>query len=321
MEAAVSTNTTAEPLSIVEQLKNYADSNKISISVLAKETGLGRSTISKYVNGAYGSDTANVDKRVAQFLSKHTGNIINLPTAAVPKTSQKPRFYESRDAKAVLGVCQSCQEYASMGVVIARSGRGKTYSLREYAKLPRVAYIECGGSMCRSDIVHSIENALGLPRGRGTVWQREEAIFEFLNYNKGYLLIIDEADKLINNGKFSKIELLREIFDHYNVGMVFAGEPEMTVQIQTYFDRMENRIVFQAELKGLLPSEVEEYLSDFDITPEAMTEFKERACGMRRSCFRLLDHTLSNVQRILEGSADQTITARVLEQASAMMML
>ena len=27
MEAAVSTNTTAEPLSIVEQLKNYADSN------------------------------------------------------------------------------------------------------------------------------------------------------------------------------------------------------------------------------------------------------------------------------------------------------
>ena len=84
---------------------------------------------------------------------------------------------------------------------------------------------------------------------------------------------------------------------------------------------MENRIVFQAELKGLLPSEVEEYLSDFDITPEAMTEFKERTCGMRRSCFRLLDHTLSNVQRILEGSADQTITARVLEQASAMMML
>ena len=56
-----------------------------------------------------------------------------------------------------------------MDVVIARSGRGKTYSLREYAKLPRVAYIECGGSMCRSDIVHSTENALGLPRGRGTV--------------------------------------------------------------------------------------------------------------------------------------------------------
>ena len=75
--------------------------------------------------------------------------------------------------------------------------------------------------------------------------------------------------------------------------MVFAGEPEMTVQIQTYLDRMENRIVFHAELKGLLPSEVEEYLGDFDITPEAMEEFKDRACGMRRRCFRLLDHTLS----------------------------
>ena len=68
---------------------------------------------------------------------------------------------------------------------------------------------------------------------------------------------------------------------------------------------MENRIVFQAELKGLLPSEVEAYLSDFDITPEEMTEFKDCACGMRRSCFLLLDHTLSNVQRILEGSAER----------------
>ena len=105
--------------------------------MLAKEIGLGRSTISKYVNGAYGSDTANVDKRVAQFLSKHTGNIINLPTSAAPKTSQKPRFYESRDAKAVLGVCQSCQEYASMGVVIARSGRGKIQPARICQASPR----------------------------------------------------------------------------------------------------------------------------------------------------------------------------------------
>ena len=149
-----------------------------------------------------------------------------------------------------------------MGVVIARSGRGKTYSLREYAKLPRVAYIECGGSMCRSDIVHSIENALGLPRGRGTVWQREEAIFEFLNYNKGYLLIIDEADKLINNGKFSKIELLREIFDHSNVGMVFTGEPEMTVHVGcgeavsgclTIRYPMSSVFLREAQIKPLLP--------------------------------------------------------------------
>lgn len=105
MEAAVSTNTTTEPLSIVEQLKSYADSNKISISVLAKEIGLGRSTISKYVNGAYGSDTANIDKRVAQFLSKHTGNIINL------QPPQRLKLHRSR-ASTKAAMQRLCSAYA-----------------------------------------------------------------------------------------------------------------------------------------------------------------------------------------------------------------
>ena len=52
---------------------------------------------------------------------------------------QTPVFFESRDAKAVLGVCQSCQEYIGLGIVVARSGYGKTYALRQYAKLSRVA--------------------------------------------------------------------------------------------------------------------------------------------------------------------------------------
>ena len=53
----------------------------------------------------------------------------------------------------------------------------------------------------------------------------------------------------------------------------------------------------------------------------ALLELKERACNMRTGCFRLLDRTLSNVRRILADRGEDTVTVKIIEQASAMMML
>ena len=75
------------------------------------------------------------------------------------------------------------------------------------------------------------------------------------------------------------------------------------------------------QLGGLSPSEVEGYVSDLDVTPEAMVELKSRACNPQTGCFRLLDRTLSNAQRILAETQTATITPKIIQQASAMMML
>ena len=248
---------------------------------------------------------------------------MELPPPPEPgqKGGQKPRFYESRDAKAVLGVCQSSQEYIGLGIVVARSGYGKTYALREYAKLPRVAYIECDDTMSSRDLVEAIERSIGLPNGYGTIWRRVNGIREFFNTNRGYLLVIDEADKLVSKYTQKKMEILRAIFDQSDVGLVIAGEPKLEAQIKTYLARMANRVDFYASLRGLAPSEVEGYLEDFNITPDALLELKERACNMRTGCFRLLDRTLSNVGRILAEQGEDTVTVKIIEQASSMMML
>ena len=42
---------------------------------------------------------------------------------------------------------------------------------------------------------------------------------------------------------------------------------------------------------------------------------------MRTGCFRLLDRTLSNVGRILAEQGEDTVTVKIIEQASSMMML
>lgn len=311
---------TAPGKSLAEKINDHLASTKSSIASLAREVNYSRTAVSRYLSGKYDSDANGLEAKLAEWYAQHTGE-----TVAIQEQTEKTRtrnpFFESRDATAVLGVCQSCQDYIGLGIVVGRSGYGKTHTLKQYAKLPRVAYIECDDTMSSRDLVEAIEKALGLPSGYGTIWRRVNGIREFFNVNKGYLLIIDEADKLVSKYTAKKMEILRAIFDQSDVGLVIAGEPKLEATIKTYLTRMANRVDFYASLRGLTPAEVEAYLKDFDVEPDAMAEIKARACNMQTGCFRLLDRTLLNVFRILEESGKETITLKVIQQASSMMML
>lgn len=306
--------------SLVAKVNEHLAATKTSIATLAREITYSRTTVSRYLSGKYDSDPTDIEARLTNYLAQQTGEKVELP-APDAKTGHRPRFFESRDAKAILGVCQSSQEYIGLGIVVGRSGYGKTHTLKEYAKLPRVAYIECDDTMSSRDLIEAIEKSLGLPGGYGTIWRRVNGIREFFNTNKGYLLIIDEADKLISKYTQKKMEILRAIFDQSDIGLVIAGEPKLEAQIKTYLVRMANRVDFYASLRGLVPSEVEGYLTEFNLTDEALTELKARACNMQTGCFRLLDRTLSNVGRILHESGEDMVTIKTIEQASSMMML
>lgn len=322
--AAARTTTYTEAQSLAEKVNSHILSTHGSIANVAKEIGYSRTTVSRYLAGKYDSDPTDLERKLAEYLTRQTGEAVEVPAVLQvvgAKTGTTPVFYESRDAKAVLGVCQSCQEYIGLGIVVARSGYGKTYSLRQYAKLPRVAYIECDDTMSSRDLVEAIERSLGLPNGYGTIWRRVNGIRDFFNANRGYLLIIDEADKLVSKYTQKKMEILRAIFDQSDVGLVIAGEPKLEAQIKTYLVRMANRVDFYASLRGLSPSEVEGYLEGFQMEPDALVELKARACNMQTGCFRLLDRTLSNVKRILADRGEEIVTVKIIEQASSMMML
>ena len=319
---SITTLTTAtSEKNLAKKVNDYLAATKTSIATLASEIpGYSRPTISRYLSGKYDGDIQAIERLLSDWLAHRTGETVELPPPG-SKTGRKPTFFESRDAKAVLGVCQSCQEYIGLGIVVGRSGYGKTHTLKQYAKLPRVAYIECDDTMSSRDLVAAIERALGLPGGYGTIWSRVNGIRDFFNTNKGYLLVIDEADKLVSKYTQKKMEILRAVFDQSDVGLVIAGEPKLEAQIKTYLVRMANRVDFYATLRGLVPSEVEGYLAEFEITDDALTELKARACNMQTGCFRLLDRTLSNVRRILEERGEEKITIKTIEQASSMMML
>lgn len=124
--AQATTYTTGKTLA--EQINDYLAVSKTSIATLASEIpGYSRPTISRYLSGKYEGDISTIEKLLADWLAQRTGEAVALPEPG-RKTGRKPVFYESRDALKVLGVCQSCQEYIGLGIVVARSGTAKTPS-------------------------------------------------------------------------------------------------------------------------------------------------------------------------------------------------
>lgn len=309
--------------SIAARINRHISLNKkVTIASVASATGYSRPTVSRYLAGKYDADATELEAKLTAYLET-LGEAPEAERSPLPPgtVGGGRNFYESQDARNILGVCQSCQDYLGMGIVVGRSGYGKTHTLKQYARLPRVVYVECDDTMSARDLVEAIERTLGLPSGYGTIWKRVNGIRDFFNTNRGYLLIIDEADKLVSKYTQKKMEILRAIFDQSDVGLVIAGEPKLEAAIKTYLARMANRVDFYASLHGLSEQEVEEYLQGWDMTPEALEELQARARNRQTGCFRLLDRTLSNVRRILAASGGETITLKTIQQASGMMML
>lgn len=307
---------------VAKMAKEYMEENGLTITEVAEAINCDRSALSKFLKGTYAKNPTNIEAKLAEFLRERTGENIT-PSAQVPKM-QKPQFFESRDASNIIGVCSSCQDFIGLGMVVGKSGYGKSYTLKYYANMPKVAYVECDDIMSCRDMVEAIEKVLGIPSGYGTNWKRANGIKEFFNVNKGYLLIIDEADKLISKYTQKKMEILRAIFDQSDVGLIIAGEPKLEPQIKGYLARFANRVDFYYSLKGLTQKEVLGYLKPYPFTDEALHEMVKRATNSQTGCFRLLNRTLNNILRLMDnpnGDGPAEIGMDIIAKASDMMML
>lgn len=299
---------------------------KMNKAELAIQLGVSRSMVSQYLAGKYKSDTSGLEEMLQDFLE---ANGAQVPLGGPEVQQERPKalpkkaaYYESRDYMGVMSVCQSCQEDMGLGIIIGKSGYGKSYALQRYAKMPKVVYMECDDTMSCRDLVEAIEGKLGIPRATsGTIWKRVCRIREFLNVNTGYLLIIDEADKLINKYTAAKMEILRGIYDQAEVGIVIAGEPKLEVDLRNMLDRFANRIDFFYQLGGLDKKELDGYLAGWDISDDARRELAGRAYNSRNGCFRLLDRTLNNVLRVMKSRGTTEVTLEIVNEASGMMLL
>lgn len=326
MEAAMMENTYTQEKTLAERVNEILAELKMTKQELALKIDYSRPAVSRYLNGKYEADATELEERLLKFVGEYEGTQRGEGEAkpelkVVSGVRKKIEYFESTDYIQTIGICKACQENMALGIIVAKSGYGKTHTLKRYAKMPRVVYIEGNETMNCKDIVRRIESRIGMSRSYGSIDERMERIIEFFNVNEGYLLIMDEADKLINKYTQKKIELLRNITDAADVGLVIAGEPVLENLLKGYDKRFTNRMDFYYKLRGLSQQEVKDYLEGYDIDEAAMTEFLVRATNSQTGCFRLLDRTLNNVIRLLNDSGQTKVTMKIMKQASNMMML
>jgi len=302
---------------LVTRMHEYMNRTNSTITEVAKELNISRTALSRYLAGKYDAENSRIEPALAEFL-----NARELPAANPPVQLTIPKFFAGRDARNVVGLCTECQEHGKLGIVVGKTGYGKTHALRHYARMPKVAYIECDDTMGCKDLLEAIEDALGIPPTNGSIYRKKQGIIQFFNVNRGYLLIVDEADKLINKYTQKKMEILRSIYgNNGNVGLVIAGEPKLETLIRGYLERFANRVDARTALVGLTDKEVREYLAGFPFEPDALEEMVLRGTNGKTGCFRLLSRTLKNVLHVWREDGGSTITLDMILKASSMMML
>lgn len=325
MEALMERTYTQEK-TLADRVNEILSEIKMTKQELAVRIDYSRPAVSRYLNGKYEADSTELEEKMLKFVHEYEESqagegAVKPELKVVSSVRKKIEYFESTDYIQTIGICKACQENMALGIIVAKSGYGKTHTLKRYAKMPRVVYIEGNETMNCKDIVRRIESRIGMSRSYGSIDERMERIIEFFNVNEGYLLIMDEADKLINKYTQKKIELLRNITDAADVGLVIAGEPILENLLKGYDKRFTNRMDFYYKLRGLSQQEVRDYLEGYDIDEAAMAEFLVRATNSQTGCFRLLDRTLNNVIRLLNDSGQTKVTMKIMKQASNMMML
>ncbi|TXR64398.1 ATP-binding protein [Bacillus sp. AY18-3] len=132
------------------------------------------------------------------------------------------------------------------------------------------------------------------------------------------LIIIDEIDRL----KFPTLEILRDIYDQHNVGMVFIGMPGIEKRLSRY-PQLYSRVGFIHEFKKLTPTEMKHILTykweklgnklqyeNFEDYEAVNTIIK-----MSRGNFRLLERLFSQIERIMTINHLDKITTEVVDVA------
>jgi len=132
------------------------------------------------------------------------------------------------------------------------------------------------------------------------------------------LILVDEAERL----KMASLEQMRALFDQGDIGLVLIGMPGLEKRLARY-PQLYSRVGFVHEFRTLSAEEVRQLLLQSwtppkTVLPEQSLTDEEALAAIIRITggnFRLLHRLLTQIARLMEINAMQTITRQVVETA------
>ena len=108
-----------------------------------------------------------------------------------------------------------------LGLFYGPSGYGKSKASQYVQNKTKALYIEVFDFWTRKVLVESLLAELGIDRPRGSIADMMRQILRLLQDDPNRLLIIDEADKLVDK---NMIELVRDIYKGARIPVLLVGE-------------------------------------------------------------------------------------------------
>ncbi len=263
-----------------EQLSRFIAERGIPRRQVAAAIGKSQGLLSRYLSGKYKEDGGNVgeiDQAVLGWMERMREK------ALAEERGPVNQFAMTRQAKAIFGILKSCHIEGQMGVIISKSGLGKTEAIREYCqKTKGVILITCRKTVALKVLLERIAEQLGIS-DKGVNDYIVNSVIEILK-NSGRMIVVDEAQFLTT----ICLEILRQIYDEAGIGVVYAGMPELRDKIvgrgAVKLEQIYSRISFAAQLPPLDEHDVRLILeaTHISIDPSAIKIMTELCEGSGR---------------------------------------
>lgn len=125
-----------------------------------------------------------------------------------------------------------------LGLFYGPSGYGKSKASTYVQNKTNAIYLEVFDFWTKRTFCEALLAELGIDRPRGTIATMMIQALRLLQDDPNRLMIIDEADKLVDKGM---IELVRDIYKGARIPVLLVGEDQLPQKLARY-ERCENRV-------------------------------------------------------------------------------
>lgn len=256
-------------------------------------------------------------------------------------------FVQTKEYKKFSEFCKACHQDKNIGLCFGQAGVGKTESARYYTKWGKILPLikkfpeTVPFSMLRLNSVLYTPGLLDKPRDIFNAIKHLTQRFSHLkerslygleipghvrekNQNFAELVLIDESERL----KPQAFELIRELYDTYNINFVFIGMPGID-RILERFPQLYSRIGFMHQFQRLSKIEIEfiieKHFSKLGVTLDEADFTDQQAISAIIRCtngnFRLINRLLKQALRIMKVNHVTTLTSEIIEAARSCLLI
>lgn len=238
-----------------------SDDNKLTQAEIARQSGVGSTSLSQWLNGRYPGDNERLEAELAKWIDAY--NARQLEAKALP---QAPEYVPTPSSEKITAALSYAQLANDISVIYGGAGLGKTTTLLQYQRTNPNVWIATM-SPCTAGAVPALEEvaeSLGIEMHGGAA-KLQRAIIRRMRGTMG-LLIIDEAQHL----GVAALDAMRALHDATNLGLALVGNESVYARMTggnraAYLDRLFSRIGKRVRLTRSLKGDIDALIDAWNL--------------------------------------------------------